>query len=284
MQESKLEELSRNLEAKVEEKTKEIREKNKKIHELLDKTVKGIVYSLVQMIAKSEELFLSKSMRLRDMSKKIGEAMFPDNVWELEIASLLSHLGCLNLDADLKIRYFSGEILTQAENIRIREHIMDSATLLEKIPMFEPISLGINNMFYNSENINSDISSNTISIVSRTLRIVHDYDNLILTGKDKETALSQLKNNSRLYDYSIYKAFEDIIVNNQDDDEVQKAAIRVKDIKIGMRLADEVTDLQGNVLITRNEEITQNNIALLTRLHRKNQIVEPIYIIKSEIT
>ena len=281
VQESKLADLNRNLEKRIEEKTKEIIDKNEKIKLLLDETVKGIVYSLVQLIARSEEQFLSKSLRLRNMSKSIAEELFPEKIWDIEIAALLSHLGCLNLEADLKKRYFAGEILSQVENNRIRQHISDSSDFLEKIPMFENIALGIKNVFYSTENINSDATSSNISTISRVLRIVNDYDNYILTGKDKESALNHLINNSRLYDYSIFKTFEGI-VRNIKEDKIEKAAVRIKDVKIGMKLADEVTDIQGNIIIKKNEEINQSNIQLLTRLYRKNQVVEPLFIVKTE--
>ena len=69
--------------------------------ELLDKTLKGSVKLLIELMTLSSPLIFSKAVRLRKSAKKICDVIKIDKLWEMEIAALLSQIGCLTLPQEI---------------------------------------------------------------------------------------------------------------------------------------------------------------------------------------
>lgn len=279
IQETKLDELNRSLKVKIETQTKDLKDKNFKIKVLLNQTIKGLVSSFVKILAKVDPDLLEKSLRIKEIAQKVSNN-YNDNLnWEVEVASLICLIGLIDLNYELKIKFFKGEKLNHVEINEIRHAIKSSVEIISNIPQFESINKGVSEIYYGTENVvNGNIDSN-INDISRILRIVLDYDNKIQGGLDNLSAITELDRFERYYDDKIYTIFKEVVLNSVEK-ENDKYEISATELKVGMRLAGHLKDKKGNIVINKNDEINHGNLMLINRLSKKKDISEPINIYK----
>ncbi|MDC1067583.1 response regulator [Candidatus Kapabacteria bacterium] len=279
LQESKLEELNRILQVKIAEQTNDLREKNLKIEILLNQTLKGLISSFIRILSKVDSEIFEKSLRIKDLARQISNEIDERLNWEVEVASLICLIGLIDLKEEIKNKYLRGGHLSHHESLEVKNCIKLSVEITNNIPQFESINNGVSNINYGPEQIVNGAVDGSINKISRILRVVIDYDNKLQSGIDKLEVIKQLNKIEKMYDDQIFNKFKDLI-SVSSDTKVEKETIMIKELKIGMRLAEHIVNKQGKIIIKKFDEIHHENLAIVTRLSRKEELFEPIYILK----
>lgn len=277
IQESKLEELNRIMLLKLEERTSELNDSNEKLKSVLDNTLKGLLLILINFISNSDTRIAERIKRINELGTQVCKIFYPDLKWQFEIANILSHINIINFNKELIESYLSGKELTQLEINSIRNRMASSSELLINLKFLEDITDGIRNMFFSFNLIDSVSITSTSNTLSRLLKILNEYDDILVKGISKQEAFNELEAMYHLKEVDLL----DLIKSLELKSHITKSnfkSININEIKVGMILFADLLDNSNVVVIEKNGEIDIQSLTYITKLISKNRITGPIYI------
>lgn len=247
------EQLVNTIQASVEQYHLIISEK-----ELLNKTLKGSIQVLVDILSIVNPQVFSRVARLPNMIKKIAIRLGYENIWEIELAGLLSQIGSVTVPKEILDKQVVGKELEPEELKVWLNHPSIGRKILAKIPRLENIAEGI---FYQFKDFDGGGYPEDeprrgpgIPIIGRLVRAVNDYDALISRKIPDKAALEIMHQRVGKYDLGILAALEAEVLSIEHGYVVRNYFL--DELFPGMILADEVKDTQGVVLIPSGYEIT----------------------------
>lgn len=270
----KLKDINTTLEQLICERTAELEESNRKNQVLLDQTLFGSVNTLIKILMKSNPDIFSKAFRIRQITKRIIKHISISNIWEIEIASLFSQLGCLDLPQDIVTKKFNNLPLTQQELDVFKLHSEKTYELISSIPVFGNISLGIKNHLSPTKLLTNDDSYH----ISAILKIATDFDEAMQGGLSEQQAIEVLRVRHIHYDKELLNCLIlDIYDNNisiNHNDKIRE--ISLNGLRVGYVLAKDITDMDGKALFKAEQEITHSLINDILNSPNAHNIKEPI--------
>jgi len=277
IQESKLEELNRILNLKLEERTSELNDSNEKLKSVLDNTLKGLLLILINFISNSDTRIAERIKRINELGTQVCKILYPDLKWQFEIANILSHINIINFNKELIEGYLSGKDLTQMEINSIRNQMASSSELLVNLNFLEDITDGIRNMFLSFNLIDSVSISSTSNILSKLLKILNEYDDILAKGVSKPDAFTELEAMYHLKEVDLLDLIKSLELKTHITKSNYKS-ININEIKVGMILFADIVDTSNVVVVEKNEEIDIKNLTYISKLTNKNRITGPIFI------
>ena len=244
--------------------------------ELLNKTLKGSIKVLSEVLSLVNPEALGRSSRIRryaaDISKQLGIA----NVWLIETAAMLSQIGCVILPEETIKKLYKGQELTPEEARLFDMHPGIASDLISNIPRMQPIADIIafqDKRFDGSDHPEGSRKGESLPLGSRILKVVLDFDMLESKGFPRDKALNQLKLQWKWYDPSVLKALKHFLVieNKHIVKQIPLALLRA-----GMLLFEDITTTRGQLLISRGQEVSPIMIKRLNNFANTTGIKEPI--------
>lgn len=232
---------------------------------LLSRTLTATVGLSTDLLALANPQAHGRSSRLRDMAKKLCEQMKFTDRWQLEIAAMLSQIGCLathNADQNLPPPFsieWESMLKSQAEA---------SSVMIARIPKLERVAAIIQHQ-------NSDLFPpgfpDADKMYAKILRMLIDFD--YMHQSDSAThVVSLMEKHVNRYDRTSFEAFARMMVG----DHVLRA-LPVHQLMTGMVLEDHVLTGSGDILISKGHELTEAIIQRLRNFQRNGLgVQEPI--------
>ena len=90
--------------------------------ELLNKTLNGSIKVLTEILSLVNPAAFSRSYRIRNYVREIALKLQLPNLWQFQIAALLSQIGCVTLPGDTVEKMYKGIRLEKDEEIMYRSH------------------------------------------------------------------------------------------------------------------------------------------------------------------
>jgi len=249
--------------------------------ELLDNTLKGIIKLLIDILSMVNPVAFSQSSRLIKTVRSLANRLNIKEKWEVELAALLSQIGCVTIPGEILQKKYQGLKLSESENEMFLAHPKTGRDLIENIPRLEGIAEGIAYQMkqFDGTGIPEDNrQGKDIPLIARILKVALDFDTHITAGKSYEQAFELMYNQRQWYDPDVLAALEADILNIEKGFVVR--AIGLSDVLSGMILADNIEDPNGVVLIPKGYEITDVLKMRLSNYARFGRIVEPIKVIE----
>lgn len=249
--------------------------------ELLDKTLKGTIKLLIDIMSITNPKITNISSRIRAVAKDIAMQLNVQNTWEIEIAGLLSQLGFIALSDEVADKIFQNIPLTKDEAMQYKESPAQAAKLIELIPRLKNVAEGIKFMFLNYDGSNCTLDGfkeNKIPLISRILKASYDFNFYIEIGLDSIKATEKMMANPYHYDPTVLNAL--LEVNQVKRKGFIIKSIPYKQLRIGMILAENLKDEEGMTLISKGQEITDAVVMRLMTIARSKKIQEPIRIVE----
>lgn len=246
--------------------------------ELLDKTLKGSIKVLIDILAATNPLAFSRASRLSMMSKKIAERLKMEKIWEVELAVLLSQIGCVTIPQEVLDKKFSGRPLSPEENILFQSHPQIGSNLLKNIPRLEEIADAILYQLKRFDGTSDDVENRkkgkSIPVVARIIKVVTDFDTHQESGKSNAQAIFKMNKEDGKYDPEILTMLESEIAGIEKGFIVRH--LNIKDIEPGMFVEENILDANGLTLVTKGTEITAIFKFRLMNIAQIKKIIEPI--------
>ncbi|MFA4924769.1 MAG: HD domain-containing phosphohydrolase [Ignavibacteriaceae bacterium] len=250
--------------------------------ELLQKTLKGSIKLLIDILSVFNPKAFSQANRLTTLTKNIAFRFGLNNTWEIETMLLLSKIGCVAIPSDILEKRLNGETLTTEEENLYLSHPRIGKALLANIPRLENISniISYQLMPFNAQTkTQGKIQTDEIPIESRILKVLDDYDFFLQTGLDEKTALLKMKEKSGEYDTNILVALDAEIAGIYSG--LRIVTIAIENIEAGMVLAEAIKDKAGNTLISKGSEISLVLKARLESYMKMNNVEKKVKIFRT---
>ncbi len=232
--------------------------------ELLEKTLKGSVKVLSELLSLVNPEAFGKSSRIKLYASDVAKYLNISHMWRVETAAMLSQIGCVTLSEEIIRKIHQGCELTEEEAGRFKAHPKIGSQLLSHIPRMEEVSELIayqDRRFDGSDHPRDPRKMEDIPLGARILKVVLDFDALESKGLSKSDALKELKRREGWYDPKVLNALEAIWGVKK------KYVIKemsVDNLRAQMILAEDVKTINGQLLISRGQEVT---LALKERLN-----------------
>lgn len=240
--------------------------------ELLENTLKSSVQILVDILSLVNPLAFSRSARLKKYVRQMGKLLNIRKMWQLELATLLSQIGCITLGADTLAKSYAGEELSSDEQKMFLSHPGVGRDLIAKIPRLEAVATIIGNQLKGLDEYN--LSDNSFhqdeSIVSaQILKIATDFDTLISRGFPRSRAISELKKRENIYHPIILGVLNDIEVIDVD---MEIKVVDIQDLNNSMVLAEDIRTLSDILIAAKGQEVSLSMRTMLRSFLERKEI------------
>ena len=242
--------------------------------ELLDKTLKGSIKVLSELLSISNPAAFSCGYRIKSIVVEIVELLHLSQVWKYEIAALMSQIGCITLPPDILIKKHSNIELSPEEIEMYNCHPQIGANLIADIPRLESVAVMISGQLRRYDALIKDTSFDEEGIIgAQILKVALDYDLLIFQGKKHKVAIHELSQDKGAYNPDILKLFHQIKL---EEDLSRIVSIKARDLSVGMIAAEDVFTQNGIFLAPKGQEITWPVLRGLMNFSKQVGIREPI--------
>ena len=102
--------------------------------ELLEQTLRGSTQVLSEVLSLTSPVAFGRAMRVQRLVRKIAENLKVQDIWQVEVAALLSQIGCVTVPEQVLAKVYAGGELTQPERATYDRHAEIGAGLIAKIP------------------------------------------------------------------------------------------------------------------------------------------------------
>ncbi len=239
--------------------------------ELLNKTLKGAVNLLADILGLVNPASFSRASRIKRNVRYMATELQLQDVWNYELAAMLSQLGCITLPSEVMEKIAAGKEISEYERQQFNKHPEIGARLLQHVPRFEVIASMV-------EQQNSDIDKIDIGpnlsfeqkgiLGGQILKVALAYDSLVSQDMSGEDAIAKLKEHPSIYDPALVQA----LVAGKGGASFEVMTLPITKLKAGMILDQNIYSVAGTLLVAKGQELST---AVLLRLvsSEENKII-----------
>lgn len=233
---------------------------NEKI--LLNKTLKGAVDLLADILSMLNPTTFSQSSRIKRHVRTMVKSLSLEDAWHFDLAAMLCQLGYISLPQRLIDKLAAGEALSHSEQQIYHTHPGVGARLLKHIPRLEIVSAMVERQDDNVGRIDFEgrLDNEQKAVLGgQILKVAIAFDRLICRGLSQEEAIAQLKDNAREYDPVLVETL-DIGARHQ---KLEVLTLPIHELRPGLILDQPIATESGLLLIAKGQVLSQ---AVLLRL------------------
>ncbi len=241
--------------------------------ELLTKTLVGSVKILTETLSLANPIAFSRAFHVTRYVKLIAMQLRLPNLWQYELASMLSQIGCVVLPPGVLEKLDIGLPLSRDENEMYFSHPLMGAALIAKIPRLKSIARIIEMQqksfrdYPASEETDED---SMIALGGQILRVAIFLDRMLVNGYPYKTILSELSVHPNEYNARVVDALDaikmgEVIGLDQDSDQ---------DVHDDMIAQKNILTKDGVLLVAKGQRVSPIMQSVLERLGDFLQIEE----------
>lgn len=249
--------------------------------ELLEKTLKGSVSVLSDILGLTNPEAFGRSSRIRDKVIWIARQMNIMDLWQLETAAMLSQIGCIVLPDRILKSLFEGQALAEEEKRLFETHPVLGSSLIGHIPRMEEVAriVAYQEKHFDGSGVPDDaVKGEAIPLGARILKVALDFDLMETEGVPKGSVLPLLKERVGFYDPEVIEALEGMLFA-RDEDKVRE--IRLNQLQPGMSLFEDLRTTNGLTLIARGQKVTGASLLRLKHFSEtaSHKVCEPFRVV-----
>ena len=250
--------------------------------DLLTRTLSGSVQVITDMLVLIKPQSFNRSLRIKELIHKLLLQLPSENAWQIEIAAMLSQIGCVTVPDSILEKVYGNAELEPEDSIMFKLHTKTSSDLIAKIPRLEKVAEII---AYQEKNYDgtgfpaAPLAGETIPLGARMLKIALDYDTLAQMDLDADGIMETMKARQGMYDSKILAVLDRVIHNK---DEKRKYVLQKKtisELNDDMYLAENVVSASGIIIGEKKQRITKMLITVLGNYARNREIKETISVL-----
>jgi len=241
---------------KVKAYHEEIRKQQREKDELLNKTLKGTIRILVEILASINPAGFSQCSRLVPLTRRMAQYLMEADAWQAELVVMLSPIVEITIPKALVHKMRRAESLDEDEEKTYLYRTRQGAKLLADIPHLESIAraLSYRNKNFDGSGIPRDALTGTdIPMAARISRVVFDYDRL-LQQHPEEDIVALMHQAEGVYDVNVLAVLRDVRRIDVPDSFFHE--LRIEDLVPGMILGADVVDVRGRMIVGKGTELT----------------------------
>lgn len=247
--------------------------------ELLENTLRACVNVLTEILSLVNPAAFSQASRTKNYVKHIAKKMNLPRLWQYEVASMLSQIGCVTLPQVVLNKIYGRRELTYTEKKMYSSHPKVGCKLLANIPRLEQIAQMIEGQQIPfkeyPESDNPTEEELAVTVGAQMLRIAIDFDRLVARAVSPKGALSALRKRKGEYNTKLLDTLDDFEGNTVN---VEIKEVEVRGLEIGMVTNGHIKSKKGTLLVPMGHEITYTVLERLHNFSRGVGVVEPIQV------
>jgi len=224
--------------------------------ELLEKTLSGSVQVLIEILSLVNPTAFSRATRVRRLVGQIATELKAENGWQVELASMLSQVGCVTIPEETLSKVYRGLTLSAEESRMIQGHPRVGRDLIARIPRLESVAeiIGYQDKHYDGSGPPRDGKTGSdIPLGARILKLAFDFDKLVIQGMNEGEAVDEIQRRAGSYDPQAIEALR-TLVRKTTNNEVK--SVKVEDLSLNAVLAEDVVSTKGLLLVAKGQEVT----------------------------
>jgi response regulator RpfG family c-di-GMP phosphodiesterase len=250
--------------------------------ELLEQTLTGCLQALADVLSFVNPEAFGRASRLKRYVLKIAEQMGVSEVWQLEVASSLSQIGCVILPDEILQKINAGKALSSHELQAFQQHPVTGADLIRNIPRMQEVAEIIeyqHKHFDGSGTPHNARKEENIPLGARLLKVADDFDTLQLRNLPRHEIFEDLEVRHGWYDPAVLLALKTAFAPS---DQVRVEKVSLSELRLHMVLAEAIVDTKGNILVAKGQELTDWMVTKLKDMSSSREIKEPIRVFVTE--
>jgi response regulator RpfG family c-di-GMP phosphodiesterase len=182
--------------------------------ELVEKTLKGSLALVVEMLAILDPVAFGRARQQADLAERLAVALRLGEPWMVGLAAVLSHIGLLAIPAAILDKVRAQSPLTSAEREVYSRVPEIGYRLLRQIPRLEEVAEVV---YYSQKNANGtgfpedDRWLAEIPLGSRILRVTFDFISSFAAGAEPREKVRDMLNYTAWYDMAVLLALKDLV-------------------------------------------------------------------------
>jgi response regulator RpfG family c-di-GMP phosphodiesterase len=243
--------------------------------ELLEKTLRGTIYILTEVLSVVSPAAFSRAARVRRYVQHVAKSLSLPGAWKYEVAAMLSQLGCVTLDPEtIEVMYSGGELAPE-EQAQFLNHPQVAQELLKNIPRMEAIAWMIahqNQPLPGEWNVN-DREMQEMRLGAQLIRAALAFDLLLRKGRSRLDAAHFL---TRKFGDLDMKIVEAMIELEPEVAGLNAQTLPLAQLTAGMVLEQEVRTRAGVLVAAKDQELTAPLLIKLRSFAHKKSIDETV--------
>ncbi len=230
---------------------------------LLTRTLTGTIALVTEVLSVVNPTAYGRSSRLRQLAHQLCDRLQVEDAWQIEVAAMLSQVGCVAVPESLLSKQLSGASLTLSEQQTLQTQAQVGSKLVAKIPRLETVA----KMIYLSgrsrsgwrddseENMESFSSHDRVRILegARIISLINEFD-MQCQHLSMSQAIEQLREDG-YYEKELIAALSDVMLGA-----TKLMSVQVKELREGMVLEEHVLTASGDILIAKGHALTPSLI------------------------
>ena len=245
----------------------ELKRSKTELQALLSKTLTGSIQVMVDLLTLSKPMLVEQSNRIRRYARELMSKIpiNPQQVWIVDLAVMLSQIGCLSVPEQILRKRDSGIHMKIDETRLFDQHPSIGADILARIPRMEKVAEIIRNQLVHPTKLQYE-QSDIVFIGSCVLNVLLKYDLLVCQGVAPIRAVNSLKNQSSPYTLMLVNHLEAMINAEVNAPEV---SVGLGALQPGMVLKEDILTLADVVLLPKGTEMSASLVQLLERFYKQ---------------
>jgi response regulator RpfG family c-di-GMP phosphodiesterase len=244
--------------------------------DFLDQTLKGSVKALIGVMGLISPEMTGQSHRVAQVAIGVGAKLPEVDLWTLEMAALLSHIGLAASSMNISRKLDSAGQLNVEDLELLHSYSVAGAQVIRNIPRLEKVADAI---YYQEKRMDGSGPPDEVTDVarvpleSRILKAAIDFERAVMQGKTPEEALRYLDQHKGWYDPAVRTALAGYVSS-----EMRRAPweVKISELNECMVLAQDVLGRDESVLAKAGQEANELLKVHLANLSRTTGVVEPI--------
>lgn len=250
---------------------------------LLEQTLQGSIKTLLDILILANPELFSMVNRLKAMLNRFTTQLNIQEPWPLAVATMLSQIGIITLPDETIHKLRDDEPLDPEEKKMMTQLPQVVEKLLSHIPRLEPVReiLLFQEKHYDGGGFPVDnVQGEAIPLGARILKILLDYDRLLLTDQDPILVLDIMFGRAGWYDEALLKQFSAMLKVEVKQSDVRD--IPAIEMQTGMILAEDLCSPKNIPLVRKGIIVTPALLERILNIGKQAGIKEPIKVIIPE--
>lgn len=252
--------------------------------ELLEGTLNQSLQVMVDLLALVNPLAFSRTIRVKRLARDMAAQLQVPNQWEVEIAAMLSQIGCITMPKKALAKINDGKPLTPTEQAQFAQHPQVAQKLIARIPRLRNAAAIIahQNDLFSAPPPTPQETDDPILVrcCAQIIKVAQDFDRLVYNGCTAHEAWRTMCTREGWYIPSILEALQKLL-GAETIEEVEKK-LSITQVRPGMTLSETLRAKDGNELHPSGTVITA---ALILRLQNylEDDSIEPIITVRTPL-
>ena len=248
--------------------------------ELLEHTLRGSIQVLTDVLSLVNPTAFGRASRVSRLARQIAKTLNVENAWQVEIAAMLSQIGCITVPEETLVKVYNGRTLALDELQMLSEHPKVGHSLINKIPRLSLVAeiIAYQEKLYNGAGFPHDkVRGAAIPLGSRILKLALDFDKLSEAKLTPSDALNEIDRRGEWYDPEVVLALKKCLQSTESQYVV--AFLKVSELRADMILVEDVKASNGFLLIAKGQEVSVSMQIRLENFQSRGGIREPLKVL-----